>query len=126
MHRIHVTYGDSRPHDVVNVVCFVPSGYNLNALAFGVRRSRWNVCRGGGKKGLRGGGGGGGAESPGEGGGGGACFNFHSERGGGPFPLTPSPPPLEPLPPSALSSSAAENLRFGNLFCDGKKEFSVP
>ena len=38
----------------------------------------------------------------------GTCFNFHSGRGGG------SPP--DPLPPSPLSSSAPENLGFGNIF----------
>ena len=52
----------------------------------------------------------------------GTCFNFHSEEGGGtPPPWTPSPPPLDPLPPSPLSSSAAENLGFGNFFGDGEK-----
>ena len=30
--------------------------------------------------------------------------------------VIPSPPPLDPLPPSPLSSSAAENLGFGNFF----------
>ena len=44
------------------------------------------------------------------------CFSFHSDGGGGtPPPWTP-PPPLDPLPPSPLSSSAAENLGFGNFF----------
>ena len=49
------------------------------------------------------------------GGGAGTCFNFHSDGGGGPPPWTP-PPPLDPLSPSPLSSSAAENLGFGNFF----------
>ena len=39
----------------------------------------------------------------------GTCFNFHSGRGG-------DPSPLDPLPPSPLSSSAPENLGFGNSF----------
>ena len=51
------------------------------------------------------------------GGGAGTCFNFHSGRGGD--------PPLDPLPPSPLSSSAAENLGFGNLFSHGKKFFGA-
>ena len=42
-------------------------------------------------------------------GGAGTCFNFHSNGGG-------DPSPLDPLPPSPLSSSAAENLGFGNFF----------
>ena len=46
------------------------------------------------------------------------CFNFHSEGGGGGAPpWTPSPPPLDPLPPSPLSSSAAEK--------QGSRNFSV-
>ena len=54
---------------------------------------------------------------PPEGVGAGTCFNFHSGRGGGGAPpWTPSPPPLAPLPPSPLSSSAPENLGFGNIF----------
>ena len=40
----------------------------------------------------------------------GTCFNFHSGRGGG------GGSPLDPLPPSPLSSSALENLSFGNIF----------
>ena len=44
-------------------------------------------------------------------------LEFSFRRGGGtPPPWTPSPPPLDPLPPSPLSSSAAENLGFGNFF----------
>ena len=53
----------------------------------------------------------------------GACFNFHSGRGGEPPPWTPSPPPLDPLPPSPLSSSAPENLGFGNFFYSWGKNF---
>ena len=58
------------------------------------------------------------ASSPKRGAGGaGTCFNFHSGKGGGGgSPLDPSPPPLDPLPPSPLSSSAPENLGFGNIF----------
>ena len=39
----------------------------------------------------------------------GTCVNFHSDGGGGGSPL-------DPLPPFPLSSSAAENLGFGNFF----------
>ena len=39
----------------------------------------------------------------------GTCFNFHSSRG-------VDPSPLDPLPPSPVSSSAPENPGFGN-FC---------
>ena len=47
----------------------------------------------------------------------GTCFNFHSGMGGGGAPpWTLYPPPLDPLPPSPLSSSAPENLGFGNIF----------
>ena len=41
---------------------------------------------------------------------------FIPARGGYPSPLDPSPPPLDPLAPSPLSSSAPENLGFGNIF----------
>ena len=33
------------------------------------------------------------------------------------------PPPLDPLPPSPLSSSAPENLGFGNMFQSWEKNF---
>ena len=46
----------------------------------------------------------------------GLALIFIPARGGTPPPWTPSPPPVDPLPPTPLSSSAPENLGFGNIF----------
>ena len=50
------------------------------------------------------------AAAPGGGGGGQGLALIFIPTGGG------DPSPLDPLPPSPLSSSAAENLGFGNFF----------
>ena len=55
--------------------------------------------------------------APGGGGGGGQglALIFIPAGGGTPPPWTPSPPPVDPLPPFPLSSSAPEKLGFGNI-----------